>query len=109
MRSSLVDNFFPTIISGRFRLHRYMWEYRDSRKIQRLLDRGYFLSRVQYSMVNPIKESILEKLVQFLRINTKTDGKSRPPMALISIFPASVISSIAASTEKTHPVATICQ
>jgi hypothetical protein len=60
-------------------------------------------------MTNPIKESILEQLVQFLWVKVKMDGKYRPPMALISISTASVISSIAASTEKTHHVAMVCQ
>jgi hypothetical protein len=59
-------------------------------------------------MANPIKEPSLEQRVQFLRVNIKMDRKSRPPMASIPISPASVISTIAASTEKDHPVATIC-
>jgi len=58
-------------------------------------------------MANPIKEPNLEQLVQFSRVNVKMDRKSRPPMALILISPASVISTIAASSEKSHIVATI--
>jgi hypothetical protein len=60
-------------------------------------------------MANPIKEPSLEQLVQFLRVNIKMDRKSRPPMASIPISPASVISTIVASTEKSHHVAIICQ
>jgi hypothetical protein len=56
-------------------------------------------------MANPIKEPNLEQLVQFLRVNVKMDRKSRPPMASIPISPASVILTIVASTEKSHPVA----
>jgi hypothetical protein len=60
-------------------------------------------------MANTIKEHILEQLVQFLRVNVKMDRKSRPSMALIPMSPASIISTIAASTEKSHLVATVCQ
>jgi hypothetical protein len=86
-----------------------MWRNENARDVLRRLERGSFWSRVHYSMANPIKEPILEQLVQFLGINIKMDRKSRPPMASIPISPASVISAIVAPTEKTHPVATVCQ
>jgi hypothetical protein len=77
--------------------------------ILRRLKKGSFWSRVQYSMANPIKEPILEQPVQFLRINVKMDRKSRPPMASIPISPASIISTIIASIEKSHSVAEVRQ
>jgi hypothetical protein len=109
VRDRLVDNLLPTVICGDFGLQRHMWRNENARDILRRLERGYFWSRVHYPMANPIKEPILEQLVQFLRVNVKMDRKSRPPMASIPISPASVISTIVASTEKAHPVATICQ
>jgi hypothetical protein len=71
------------------------------------MERGSFSSRMHYSMANPIKEPNLEKLVQFLRINIKMDGKSSPSMSSVAISPAFVISPIDTPNEKTHPVATI--
>jgi hypothetical protein len=60
-------------------------------------------------MTNPVKEPKLEQLVQFLGINIKMDGKSRPSRTSVPIFLASVISAIATPTEKTHPIETIRQ
>jgi hypothetical protein len=60
-------------------------------------------------MANAIKEPNLEQLVQFLRVDVKMDRKCRPLMASISISPTSVILTTAASTEKSHPIATVCQ
>jgi hypothetical protein len=71
-----------------------------------MLERGSLYSRVHYPMANPIKEPSLEQLVQFLRVSVEMDRKSRPPMASIPISTASVVSTIVASTKKTHPVAT---
>jgi hypothetical protein len=79
-----------------------MWRNENTRDILRRLERGYFWSRVHYSMANPIKEPNLEQMVQLLRIIVKMDRKSRPPMASVPISPASVISTIAAPTEKYH-------
>jgi hypothetical protein len=84
-----------------------MWRNMNARDVLRRMERRYFWSRVHYSMTNPIKEPILEQLVQFLRINIKMDGKSRPSMASVPISPASVISAIVAPTEKSHPVAAV--
>jgi hypothetical protein len=109
VRYMLVDDLLPTIICGDFRLQRHMWRNMNSRDILRRLERGYFWSRVHYSMDNPIKEPSLEQLVQLLRVNVKMDRKSRPPMDSIPISRASVISTIVASIEKANPVATICQ
>jgi hypothetical protein len=108
-RDRLVDDILTTIICEDFRILRHMWRNNNSRDISRRLERKSFWSRVNYSMANPIKEPNLEQLVQFLRVIVKMDKKSRPPMASIPISLASVILTIVASTEKTHPVATICQ
>jgi hypothetical protein len=77
-----------------------MWGNGNAMDVLRRMKRGRYWTRVNYSMENPIKEPILEKLVQFLRIDVKMDGKSRPPLALNLISPASVISAIATSTKK---------
>jgi hypothetical protein len=58
-----------------------------------------FWLRVYYSMTNPVKEPILEQLVQFLGINIKMDGKSRPFRPSVPISPASVIYAMASPTE----------
>jgi hypothetical protein len=60
-------------------------------------------------MANPIKEPILEQMVQLLRVNIKIDRKYRPSMTSIPISHASVILTIVASTKKDHPVEKICQ
>jgi hypothetical protein len=86
-----------------------MWRNENVGDILRRLERGYFWSRVHYPMANPIKEPILEQLVQFLWVNVKMYIKYRPPMASIPISPAYVISTIVASTEKSHPVETVFQ
>jgi hypothetical protein len=70
----------------------------------RQLEMRYLWSRVYYSMTNPIKEPNLEQLVQFLGINIKMDGKSRPSRLLVPISPAFVISAMIAPTEETHLV-----
>jgi len=75
----------------------------------RMLERGPLWLWMQDAMTNRIKKSILKQLVQLLWINIKMNKKSRPSMASIPISPASVISTIATSTKKTHHVATICQ
>jgi hypothetical protein len=90
VRDKLVENILPTIICRDFRLQRHMWRNENAGNILRRMEMGYFWSRVHYPMANPIKEPILEQLVQFLRVNIKMDRKSRPPMALISISPVSV-------------------
>jgi hypothetical protein len=83
-----------------------MWRNKNARDIQRL-ERRSFWPRVYYSMTNLVKEPILEQLVQFLGINIKMDGKSRPSRPLVPISPASVIFSMATPTEETHPVALV--
>jgi hypothetical protein len=75
-----------------------MWRNENARDVLRL-ERRYFWPRVYYSMTNPVKEPILELLVQFLGINIKMDGKSRPSRPSVPISPASVISSMVAPTE----------
>jgi hypothetical protein len=91
LRDMLVDDLFPTIICGDFKLQRHMWRNANGRDILSRLKRGYFWSRVHYSMANLIKEPILEQLVQFLRINVKMDRKFRPPMTSVPISPTYVI------------------
>jgi hypothetical protein len=85
-----------------------MWRNENARDVLRL-ERRSFWSRVYYSMTNLVKEPNLEQLVQFLGINIKMDGKSRPSRPSVPISPASVISSMAAPTEETHPVAVVHQ
>jgi hypothetical protein len=109
VRDRLVDDLLPTIICGDFRLQRHMWRNENAWDILRRLERGYLWSIVHYSMANPVKEPNLKHLVQFLRVSVKMDRKSRPLMASIPISPTSVISAIAPSTEKAHPVETIYQ
>jgi hypothetical protein len=96
----LVDNFLPTVISGDFGLQRHMWRNENARKILRRLERGPLWSGMQDTMANQIKKPSLKQLVQLLWINIKMNRKSRPSMASIPISPASVISTIVASTEK---------
>jgi hypothetical protein len=108
VRDMMVDDLLPTLICGDFGLQRHMWRNKNAKDILRTMKRGYFWSRVHSPMTNPIKEPSLEQLVQFLRVNVKMDRKSRPPMALVPISPASDISTTVASTEKSHPVATFC-
>jgi hypothetical protein len=71
-----------------------MWRNENARDVLRL-ERRYFWSRVYYSMTNPVKEPILEQLVQFLGVNIKMYGKSRPSRTSVPISPASVISAMA--------------
>jgi hypothetical protein len=66
-------------------------------------------SRLYYSFPDPVKEPILEQLVQFMGINIKMNGKSRPSRPSVPVSPSSIISSMAAPTEETHPVVSICQ
>jgi hypothetical protein len=73
------------------------------------LEGGSLWPRVYYSMTNLVKKPILEQLVQFLGINIKMNGKSRPSRTSVPISPASVISSMAAPTEETHPIAIVHQ
>jgi hypothetical protein len=60
VRYKQVDDLLPTIICGDFRMQRHMWRNKNAWHILRRLERGYFWSRVHYSMANPIKEPILE-------------------------------------------------
>jgi hypothetical protein len=109
VRSWLIDNFLPTVLCGRFELHRHMWGNRNVRKILRLSKIGPLTLRMQYPMANQIKEPSLKQLVQLLQISIKVNRKLRPPMASMPVTPASVISAITAPTEKTHPVEIISQ
>jgi hypothetical protein len=96
----LVDNFFPTIISGDFGLQRHMWRNENARKILRRLKRGSVRSGMQDTMANQIKKPSLKQLVQLLWINIEMNRKPRPFMASLPVTSASVISAIVASTEK---------
>jgi hypothetical protein len=109
VREKMVDDLLPTIICGDFRLQRHMWRNENVGDILRRLEMGSFYLRVHYSIPNPIKEHNLEQLVQLLRVRVTMDRKYRPLMASIPISPTSVISAIVSSTEKTHPIATVCQ
>jgi len=60
VRDRMVDDLFPTIICGDFRLQGHMWRNENARDVLRRLKRGSFWSRVNYSMANPIKEPNLE-------------------------------------------------
>jgi hypothetical protein len=104
----LVDYLLSIIICGDFKMQRDMRMNENAEDILRMEKESFWL-RVNYSMDNPIKEHILEQLVQFLRVIVKMDRKSRPHMASIPISPTSVISAIVTSTEKSHHVATVCQ
>jgi hypothetical protein len=108
VRDSQFDDLLPSIIYGDFWLQGHMWRNMNARDVLKL-ERGSFWLSVYYSMTNPFKEPILEPLVQFLGINIKRDGKSRPSRTTVPISLASVISSIVAPTKKSHHVAIVCQ
>ena len=100
MRRNFIDNFLPTVVCGRFGLHRHMWGNMNAGKILRLLKRGPFRSRMKYPMENQIKEPNLKQMVQILWINIKVNRKLRPPMASLPVTSASIIPAITAPTEK---------
>jgi hypothetical protein len=64
-------------------------------------------SRLYYSFPNPVKEPILEQLVQFLGINIKMNGESRPSRPSVLVSSSSIISTMSAPTEETHPIAIV--
>jgi len=66
------------------------------------------LSSLYYSFPNPVKEPILKQLVQFLGINIKINGESMPSRLSILVSSSSIISSMDAPTEETHPVIETC-
>jgi hypothetical protein len=109
VRDKWVDNLLPSIICGKFQLQGHMWRNGNTMDVLSRLERRYFWSRVHYSMTNPIKEPILEQLVQFFRIGVKMDRKSRPSMASVPISPASIIFSSVSPTEKSHHVTIVRQ
>jgi hypothetical protein len=61
---------------------------------------------MQDTIANQIKKPSLKQLVQLLWINIEMNRKPRPFMASLPVTPTSVISAIAASTEKTPLVGT---
>jgi hypothetical protein len=75
-----------------------MWRNGNARDVMRMEMRSFW-PRVNYSMTNLVKKPILEQFVQFLGINIKMDGKSRPSRTSVPISLASVISLIVAPTE----------
>jgi hypothetical protein len=74
VRDRMVDDLLPSIICEDFLLQRHMWRNGNTRDILRRLERECLWLRVHYSMENPIKEPILEQLIQLLRINVKTQN-----------------------------------
>jgi hypothetical protein len=107
VRDNRVDNLWPSIICRDFWLQGNMRRNENYRDVERL-EGGSLWLRVYYSMNNLVKSPILEQLVQFLGINIKMNGKSRPSRTYIPISPASVISTMAYPTEETHPIAIVC-
>jgi hypothetical protein len=71
------------------------------------LEGGSLWSRLHYSLPDPVKEPNLEQLVQFLGINLKMNGKSRPSRPSVPVSPSFVISAIVAPTVETHPVVAV--
>jgi hypothetical protein len=70
VRDNQVDNLLLSIICKDFWLQGNMRRNENSKDVLRLERRSFYL-RVYYSMPNPVKEPILEQLVQFLGITSK--------------------------------------
>jgi hypothetical protein len=75
----------------------------DTRDILRLEGRSLW-SRLYYSFPDLVKETNLEQLVQFLEVIIKMNRESRPSRPSILVTSSSIISSMNAPTEETHPV-----
>jgi hypothetical protein len=80
-----------------------MRRHMNTRDVLRLKGRSLW-SRLYYSLPDPVKEPNLEQLVQFLGVNIKMNGESRPSRPSVPVTSSSIISSMAAPAEETHPV-----
>ena len=98
VRDSRVDNLFPSIICRDLWLQGHVRRHKNSKDVLRL-EGGSLWSRLYYSLLDLVKEPNLEQLVQFLGINIKMNGKSRPSRPSVTVSSASVISAIVATTE----------
>jgi hypothetical protein len=85
-----------------------MRRHMNTRDVLRL-EGGYLWSRLYYSLPNLVEEPILKQLVQFLGINIKMNGESKPFRPSVPVSSSSIISAMAAPTEETHLVAAVRQ
>jgi hypothetical protein len=103
VRDNRIDNLLPSIICRDFWLQGHMRRHMNTRDILRLEGRSLW-SGLYYSFPNPVEEPSLEQLVQFLGVNIKMNGESRPSRPSVPVTSSSIISAMAAPAEETHPV-----
>jgi hypothetical protein len=98
-----IDNLLASIICRYFWLQGHMRMHMNTRDFLSLKGGSLWL-RLYYSLPNPVKEPSLEQLVQFMGVNIKMNGESRPSRPSVPITSSSIIYAMAAPDEETHHV-----